>query len=46
MGTYTPGEVARVSGGKVCVSVHHWPGQGCWKMLHLHTQGLCGTETL
>lgn len=26
--------------GKVCVAVYHWPGQGCWKMLHLHTQAI------
>lgn len=26
--------------GKVYVAVYHWLGQGCWKRLHLHTQGL------
>lgn len=25
---------------KVCGAVYHWPGQECWKMLHLLTQGL------
>ena len=37
-----PGEMSRVSGGKVCVTVNNWPGQGCWKMLHLHIHGLWG----
>lgn len=40
MGIYAAGEVARVSEDKVSVAMYHWPGQGCWKMLHLQTQGL------
>lgn len=27
---------------KVCVALYHWPEQDCWKIFHLHTQGLHG----
>lgn len=36
-GIHASGEV-----GKVCVVVYNWQGQGCWKTLHLYTQGLGG----
>lgn len=41
-GYVSPWEGGQGLWGKVCVALCHWPWQGCWKMLHLHTQGLEG----
>lgn len=38
-GIFAPGEVVRISGATL-MTVCNWPGQGCWRIFHLHTQGL------
>lgn len=45
---YAPGEVVRVWGKRErgCVAMYHWPGQWCWKTLHLHPQGIMGGRDL
>jgi hypothetical protein len=36
-----PWECSQGLWDKVCVAMYSWPGQGFWKMPHLHAHWLC-----